>query len=260
MSKQQIVIPCMQCQSEAMKNGEIPQPIFYRCFVEPRKAISFTCLHGHKNRVAVQSFPFDLLLSWAFEDFIEGDYAAAMTNFASSLERFLELSYKILQKGNGLTVEQINQFWDSLSKSSERQFGAFLGLYVTTIHDLPFSVNQYAKNAKYRNDAVHGGERNPRQVKTYGQFVIDIIHKIIENLLSHNLENAKNEIILDQLNKMGGCTATMCHDFVSWEYSSDAVNDIERKLGELSRKDGLSYAKMAMEANETDKCLSVNEK
>lgn len=260
MSKQLLILPCMQCIKQSISTGKTPLFPLYRCFTEPTNVITFTCPNGHINRVAPQTPPFDLLLRWAFEDFTDGNYAAAMANFASSLERFIEFSYKVIQKANGLSIDEINDFWQPLSKNSERQLGAFIGLYNSILHKSPFNINKYGKMANYRNSALHAGIRNRNETEKYGQYVIEIIHNTIEDLITHGLANAKNEMAIDQLTQIGPHTSTVANEFVSWEYTSDEIKKIEKDLLTLSCRDPQKYAEMANKATEQQKALSINEK
>lgn len=259
MSKQLIVLPCMQCFSQSVENKGLPSLTFCRCFIEPTKTISFTCPYGHINKVASQSFPFVWLLRWAFIDFTEEDYAGAMQNFPAALERFIEFAYKVIQYAKGLSVDQINSRWKTLSNKSSKQRIAFIKVYKSVFRSLPFDNRKFEKMASIRNAAAHRGIRDRKSTKAYGEFVIEVIHNVIENFLTHGLSDAKNKITIDQLKQLSPITSTISSDFVSWEYSSDKIKEIESNLMALSRQDAQAYAEMANKANKQQKMLSANE-
>lgn len=259
MSKQLIVLPCMQCFSQSLEAKGLPSFTLCRCFIEPTKAVSFTCPYGHINKVASQSFPFDWLLRWAFIDFTEEDYAGAMQNFPAALERFIELAYKVIQYAKGLSIDQINTLWKPLSKKSSKQLLAFIEAYQSIFQSSPFDTKKYQEMASIRNAAAHRGIRDRKNTKEYGKFVIEVIHNVIENFLTHGLSDAKNKITLDQLKQFNPITSTISSDFVSWEYSSDKIKEIESNLMALSRQDAQAYAEMSNKANKQQKRLSVNE-
>lgn len=259
MSKQLIVLPCMKCFSQSLETKGFPSITFCRCFIEPTKVISFTCPYGHVNKVASQSFPFDWLLRWAFIDFTEEDYAGAMQNFPAALERFFEFSYKVIKNAQGLSIDQINTLWKPLSKKSSKQLSAFIEAYQSAFQSSPFDTKRFEKMASIRNAAAHRGIRNRKSTKEYGEFVIEVIHNVIENFLTHGLSDAKNRITQDQLKQFSPITSTISNEFVSWEYSSNKVKEIENNLVALSRQDAQAYSEMANKANEQQKRLSVNE-
>lgn len=259
MSKQQIVLPCMQCLFPPTKGRGMQIFTYCRCFIEPTKAISFICPYGHVNKVASQTFPFDWLLRWAFIDFTEEDYAGAMQNFPAALERFFEFSYKVIQCTKGLSIDEINSLWKPLSQKSSKQRLAFVDAYQSAFNSSPFDDRTSQSMAKIRNDAAHRGIRNKKNTKEYGEFVIEVIHNTIENFLVHNMTDAKHKITTDQLGQFGPLTTTMYSEFVSWEYSDDKIKEIEKNLLDFSGQDPQAYAEMASEANKQQKRLSVNE-
>lgn len=261
MPTQEIFMTCMHCMREQMQQKKIVESpnVAYRLFVQTDKPIIFTCENGHRNQIFIQDFSFDLLLQWAFNDFNNKNIGGAVANFSSSLERFMELVYKIMMANQGFSYDEIEEHWKSLAKRSERQLGAFLSLYFISFHSQPFTLKEYESFAKIRNDSLHNGEKNYLKTKKYGEYVISVIHDTIEVLLNNVPTDVIQQVRMSVTPLVQGIPVTTLYSsLVSWEFSSDEVKEIEKKLGQFSRTNGQEYAKMASRATKEQKRLFVD--
>lgn len=93
-----LYVPCMQCHTEAINHGIIPNLIYYKIFNHNNQYehITFTCNKGHLNVVQIQELPFETLLHMTFEDFINLYYRESVFNFAAAQERLFEFTIRVL--------------------------------------------------------------------------------------------------------------------------------------------------------------------
>lgn len=139
------------------------------------------CSNGHKFQVIVQSEKFEILFDLAIEALLDGYTREALTNFASSLERFIEFTIKVILLTKNNNMDLINSSWKSVKNQSERQLGAYYLIYLNEFGvEAPYLSN---KMIQLRNETVHKGYiPTHNDVINYGSEVLKIILPILKSL------------------------------------------------------------------------------
>ena len=93
-----------------------------------------TCPKGHTSITILQEQKFELLFDIGAYAIVDGYYREAVSSFTSSLERFYEFVIKSILLDAQMSENLIKETWNSVSSQSERQFGAFLFLYLNNFN------------------------------------------------------------------------------------------------------------------------------
>lgn len=191
-----ISVLCNECMDEYQKNGEIELNFSTEVDLAESSLYSVTCQNGHKKEVTLSQFKFEMLFDMGVHAINDGYYREGYSAFSASLERIYETITKILLIRDGFPYENIKKYWKPLENSSERQLGAFIGVYGNAMKDFPKVLS--SDDVKDRNAVIHKG-KFPSKEDTikYGQTVLDILNSLTD-LMRGNLEKAtenyKNEL------------------------------------------------------------------
>ncbi len=141
----------------------------------------YECPYGHKSYNIVQQQKFELLFGNACYAFLDGYYRETVSSLTASLERFYEFFIKINCIKHNIDNETRTSIWNKVSKQSERQFGAFLYLWLMEFKEEPPTLS--TTNVQYRNDVIHKG-KFPTKEKTmnYGQAVLELLNYYLEQI------------------------------------------------------------------------------
>lgn len=201
-------LPCACSCSECAANGGTPfsltsLPINDTCIYE------VSCPYGHKSLMHAQAYKFELLFESGIKALKDGYNREAATSFAVALERFYEFSIGILlidklspnSSGsfNETALKKYERLWKTYLKLSERQLGAFYGLYFNEFEEMPLMFDEalskslkhklVANPVNFRNRVVHEGYiPSHEEVIEYGQAV----HFYMESLLQVYREKDKS--------------------------------------------------------------------
>lgn len=266
-----IYISCGQCGNEEIDARRTTILPTYKIFNHniDNEHISFVCDHEHKNVIMVNELPFETLLNIAFDDFYTQYYRESVFNFAAAQERFFEFAIGLICAEAGIEHKDIMDVWGLIANQSERQLGAFCFLYFQRFKSKPFTQKKFEQNARIRNAVVHKGKSPSKQeTREYGEFVIENIHRI----LKHLLENIEPKIVFDfnsakiqeSWNSRGnppeGTTVISVFDSImSWRLSSQVDLEQERRLQKYCAEHPEEYAQAAVNANQTQKILAVDD-
>lgn len=143
-----------------------------------------TCSKGHNISVVLQNHKFELLFELGLNAIIDGYYRDAVSSLTASLERFYEFYIKILWRKSGKDFSAIEECWKIISNSSERQFGAFIALFVSDNSEMPPFLNPNSDVA-FRNNVIHKGhiptkEKSIKYAKTIRELIEIPLDKIKE--------------------------------------------------------------------------------
>jgi hypothetical protein len=179
-----------EARDEAIRaRGETPAPRpagrplrpedWYVADIEEDNAYVEKCRKGHTMKMALQNVRYDVLYESGIVATLVGFHREAVSSIAASLERFYEFAIEVFTLRAGVELAAYELAWKHVKKQSERQFGAFLLLYLVTFKK-PFleskALNMYDDAAKFRNDVIHQG-RFPSQTETlaYARYVYELI-------------------------------------------------------------------------------------
>ncbi|MEF2247481.1 hypothetical protein [Paenibacillus sp. IITD108] len=143
------------------------------------------CTNGHKNAIILPQQKFELLFEMGLRALEDGYTREAAFNFATALERFHEYCVKVMSNvtecqdsGAFFDAEEFNsefqKTWKEMSRQSERQYGAFMILYLVAFKRKPTLIPSDC--ISFRNDVTHKGIFPKEEaVIKYGKFVFDYI-------------------------------------------------------------------------------------
>jgi hypothetical protein len=131
-----------------------------------------TCRAGHTSVTVLQQQKFEILFEISAHAILDGYYREAVVTFAACLERTYEFVIRVHGLTSELTFDTIDDCWRHLSKSLERQLGAFVVAYTNQFGRAPQLLER--KFVELRNDVVHKGKIPSREESVhYGQAVLD---------------------------------------------------------------------------------------
>jgi hypothetical protein len=182
-----IFAQCMECQKK------LGHPSFEPCFVDTYDGIAnIQCAAGHKSLLILQSQKFEILMESGANAMLDGYTLEAATTFASAYERVIEFFINVLCVKQCVDPDKIKNTFKYISKSSERQFGAFLLLYLAEFKETYPNLARNEKIKQKRNEYIHQGIiPTPIEAKEFCEQIYEEIF-FITKLLCENFQ----EIVL----------------------------------------------------------------
>ncbi|NHN90372.1 hypothetical protein [Acetobacter sicerae] len=170
-----ILAPCFECTFSSNPRFESQLVDYFD------DGVAFvTCSVGHKFAAIVQAQKFEILLNSGASALLDGFTLEACASFSAALERFYEFFIRSSAKGRKISTDLFDEMFKTMAQQSERQFGAFLMLYL-----LEFK-KAYKENPKirtFRNKVIHKGEipKNDKATE-FCSWVYDEINKIYQSM------------------------------------------------------------------------------
>lgn len=162
-----------------------------------------TCENGHTTVMIIDNLKFEHLFDSGVRAYIDGYKIESISTISSSLERFYEFYIQIILEKNDIKYEVFKKNWSHVQNQSERQFGAFLFLYLLEhkenspiIDDVKPDIEGLSKSKtkgwkSFRNSVIHKGYI-PTKNESYAY--IELIYNYIHKLLISLFENYREEI------------------------------------------------------------------
>jgi len=176
-------------------------PSFYEVELQNLHKYEFTCNNSHNVTKIISNPKFEMLFEVWANAIIDWYYREAISSFASSLERFYEISIKTIQLSSWIDNEIIENSWKEISSQSERQLGAFIILWLNFYKYKPLILSW--NMTKLRNQVIHKGKIPTRnEAIKFGNEVYSLITKKLEKIIkedSYKLITSKCEPV--QTNK-----------------------------------------------------------
>lgn len=139
------------------------------------------CPKGHRFRANIFYHEFQKLFEVAVDSLANDYYREAVGSFAASYERFMELFIRIVMKANDTPDNEIANGWKKISRQSERQFGAFIILFVIEFGTQPPLLSN--AETELRNKVIHQGYfPSKEECLKYGRAVLDSIRQTTQVL------------------------------------------------------------------------------
>lgn len=188
----------MTCTQEALKSGMPDFSSITMSRIPDDGVIKLTCNRGHKTAIIIQQEKFEILSAMAIKAIVDGYYRDAIASFAGSLERLYEFFVRVTCRKNGINTSTFAPAWKEMSNQSERQLGAFIGIYLVETGQSPQLLHQ--EQIKFRNAVIHKG-KFPERDKTikFGQSVLDCAVPILQRLKSESYSSALQEITMESI-------------------------------------------------------------
>jgi hypothetical protein len=158
------------------------------------------CPNSHDLLIALQTLRHEMLFEIALNAIVDGYYREAISSFAASVERFFEFALLVIAKKRGIEKTLFQDGWKIVARQSERQFGAYVFLYLTEFGKLPRLLSQ--KMVELRNEVTHHGSLpEKKDVIKYGRDVYAVIQCGVKQLRPTH-HNEINMIIAEHMIKV----------------------------------------------------------
>lgn len=187
-----IEINCNVC-SRDNPEGE-PSFVEYSrlCSVRDDGIYEFECPEGHRAITVLRTPKHEILFAIASNALLDGYLRESIASFAASLERFYEFVIRVICLAKSMPQQDIEKWWKSVSKQSERQLGAFTMLWFVEMGTPPDLLSN--KMVELRNQVIHQGKvPTYQECIKFGQAVIDVISPIERKMLNQFSDSHKDE-------------------------------------------------------------------
>lgn len=166
----------------------------------------YTCENNHTTIIKIDNLKFEYLFESGAMAYIDGYKVEAVSTIASALERFYEFYIQILIEKNSINSDEYSKAWKEISNHSERQYGAFIFLYLMEKGEMPnlegISKTKITNWKVFRNKVIHKGYiPQKKEVYEYMEFVFNYIHQLLIDLFS-NYEVFISKVILNNRKKL----------------------------------------------------------
>lgn len=179
-----ITLSCPRCQMLAHESNDDFLFQLWEFVSEEFNDVGYhkvKCKNGHDFVTVIQQMKFELLFEFGIFALADGYAREAVLNFAGALERFYEYCISVFLSDSGIDNEECTNAWKKIKNQSERQFGAFVYLYLLRLKNMP-NVIDY-KMIEFRNKVVHQGYiPKVNEVIEYGEAVFNHINLILDKL------------------------------------------------------------------------------
>jgi len=169
------------------KHAYAKKDIFIEVEVQDKRGFIFECKKGHVSVGVVNVDTYELLYDRAIFAYDDAYYRETITNLASSVERFHEYCINLMLKVSGVEKKYVDSLWKQVSNQSERQYGAFLFLYLNLFKSPPPEIKKIKSNlqwSSFRNKVIHSGyfpskEEASKSIEITYQYIKEIKKKLI---------------------------------------------------------------------------------
>lgn len=188
-------ISCSKC-SEQIAPGE-SGAVYSRVYSVCDGGIyEFECPQGHRTTTVLRTPKHEVLYTIGANAFLDGYFRDAIVSFASALERYYEFTLRVISRHKKITLEMFMETWGFMPNQSERQYGAFIAVWMMETGKPYTALSKTKVNdwTNLRNGVVHQGKiPTPQECLKYGQYVVDIVAPIEKVLLTDYAAAHKDE-------------------------------------------------------------------
>jgi hypothetical protein len=180
------------------------------CEISDDNVYKVVCPDGHESYVGLKMHKFDVLFEMGAIALTEGYHREAVSNFAASLERFLEFYIDFTSFEDGIDRAEFNLAWKQISSQSERQIGAFLFTYLRRTGKSIKYLD--SKQVQFRNNVIHKGYIPIYdEAFAYGQSVLAYLDPIMFDLEQNHSEKLREHenLMMDLTDKIRMVTSYM---------------------------------------------------
>lgn len=194
--------------------------IYIEVDVEDKRGFIFECKKGHVSVGSVSIETYELLYDRAIFAYDDTYFRETVANLAASIERFHEYCVNLMLYIGKIEQEYVHSLWKRVSKQSERQYGAFLFLYLNLFKSPPpemKKINKKLEWSSFRNNVIHSGyfpskEEAEISIEITSQYIKEIKEKFRSEinkdqvLYYHHEQDIKNYNDLIETYKQRGGT------------------------------------------------------
>ena len=185
-------INCKSCMFSMARFATLPSSVLLYDYLRDGTC-ELSCKNGHKTIVCLQNFTFEIHFEIGALALIDGYYAESIFAFAKALERFYEFCIKLFILDDSLSNE-FEIAWKAVKNNSERQFGAFIFLYLKKFKESPIifpdqKFESSVKCSQFRNNVIHAGYLpSKEEAIKYGKMIFEYIQKLVVKLQEEDWE------------------------------------------------------------------------
>lgn len=168
-------------------NNFLDKDIFVEADVQNNRGYILECNKGHLSYGVLNIEIYELLYDRAVFSYEDSYYRETITNISASLERFHEFCIRLLLFYKNTDNNEFDITWKMVKSMSERQYGAFLFLYLNALNESPPKINKIDKKEwhQFRNLVVHNGYFPTKDsAKLALQYTTDYIQQVENKLKS----------------------------------------------------------------------------
>ncbi|WP_214691591.1 MULTISPECIES: hypothetical protein [unclassified Exiguobacterium] len=175
--------------------------IYIEVDVQDKRGFIFECKEGHVSVGAVSIETYELLYDRAIFAYDDAYYRETVANLAASIERFHEHCVNLMLYIGEIEQEYVHSLWKRVSKQSERQYGAFLFLYLNLFKLPPpemKKINNKLEWLSFRNNVIHSGyfpskEEAEKSIEITSQYIKEIREKFMSEIGKGQVLNYHHE-------------------------------------------------------------------
>ncbi|MFI5305260.1 MAG: hypothetical protein ACHQYP_10775 [Nitrospiria bacterium] len=189
----QIPILCMTCSHDQ----EAPSFESHQAVLRNDGLYYLECPRGHKTVSCLQEQKFEVLFDVGVNALIDCYYREAISSFATSLERFHEFCIAVICNNKKVSQEVFSKAWKNVANQSERQFGAYIFVYMTQFGEMPPLLKN--KSVDFRNAVIHKGKiPSYEEAVNFGEEVLTLVHPVLRRLKT-NLSESIGLIVMQHV-------------------------------------------------------------
>lgn len=218
-----VAFSCYQCKEIGYDSNQAKVLSLYR----DDGIYNLECKRGHKFTGTFQCHLYQILFEIGAYAIIDGYYRESVASFTSSLERFFEYYLKVVSVSRKTESVEFANAWKNIAAQSERQFGAFIFVYLLVNKKSPDLATE--KYRKFRNDVIHKG-KIPSKEKAieYGDCVKTTIEDLSIELCNFDIR-AMNEVMRRYLEDLQTKTGdknntSVAHSTIIGNYENEISN------------------------------------
>lgn len=175
--------------------------IYIEVDVQDKRGFIFECAQGHVSVGVISIETFELLYDRAIFAYDDAYYRETVANLASSVERFHEYCVNLILNTSEVEKQHVHALWKRVSKQSERQYGAFMFLYLSLFKTPPPDIKNLKSKiqwSSFRNNVIHSGYfpskiEAEKSIEITSQYIREIKNNLINKIGENNVFEYRHE-------------------------------------------------------------------
>jgi hypothetical protein len=171
-----LFMPCMECHKSLTR----PSLDFANVEFSDEGRYDLRCSQGHNTTTVIQQQKYEVLFEIGAHAILDGYYREAVSSFTASMERFFEYSLRVIFHHHSNSDSLFQACWRPMAKQSERQLGAYMGMWASEWGELPplLDTKKVGKDSAvaFRNAVIHNGKIPTRsEAVEFGEAILSIV-------------------------------------------------------------------------------------
>lgn len=238
-------LSCPECQKEKTNTRVTDPATEVKVDIQDNGLYEVTCENNHTNLISLQNPKFEIIFEMAAFALLDAYYREAVTGFAATIERLHEFSIQVLCDASQVPTREFEKAWKTISKQSERQFGAFIFCFllnkkcnISNITDTKFQGQKFTLS-QFRNKVIHQGYiPTYTEAVEFGDIVLKYGRNVIKQLRQSFPESFSRVFRDEQLRKEKVTSSSiLIGTLLNSALSSDSISsqNLETELKTLQR-------------------------